>query len=109
MVVLDTSVVIERVKRREEIRENITAVTFVEYPKIVRYKKFYGKIIFPDIQDFILAHKTQNELIKLGKAKPFADLLIASICVNRNEELITKDEDFLDIAKVSNLKVKLVR
>ncbi len=40
MVVLDTSVIIERVKRKEEIRENITAVTFVEYPKIVYYKKF---------------------------------------------------------------------
>lgn len=42
MVVLDTNVVIERIKKREEIKENITAVTFVEYPKIVYYKKFYG-------------------------------------------------------------------
>ncbi len=44
----------------------------------------------------------------VGKPKSFADLLIASICINRGEELITKDEDFLDIAKVSNLKVKIV-
>ncbi|WP_290726625.1 PIN domain-containing protein [Archaeoglobus sp.] len=44
----------------------------------------------------------------MGKAKTFADLLIASICINRNEELITKDEDFLDIAKVSDLKVKMI-
>lgn len=73
MVVLDTSVIIERVKRKEEIREDITVVTFVEYPKIVRYKKFYGKILFPDIQDFILAYKIQSELVKLGKAKSFAD------------------------------------
>ena len=108
MVVLDTNVVIEKIKRREEIKENITAVTFVEYPKIVYYKKFYGKILFPDVADFMLAHKTQNKLVKLGKAKAFADLLIASICINRNEELITRDEDFSDIAKVSDLKVKLI-
>jgi len=56
----------------------------------------------------MLAHKTQNKLVELGKAKTFADLLVASICTNRNEELITKDGDFLDIAKVSDLKVKLI-
>ncbi len=37
MVVLDTSVVIERVKKREEISEGITAITFVEYPKIINH------------------------------------------------------------------------
>ena len=47
MVVLDTSVVLERVKRREEIRENITAVAFVEYLKISYYKKFYGNYSVP--------------------------------------------------------------
>jgi predicted nucleic acid-binding protein len=98
MVVLDTNIVIERIKRRDEIKENITAITFVEYPKIVYYKKFYGKILFPNITDFMLTHEIQNKLIVLGKAKTFADLLIASICINRNEELITKDGDFLDIA-----------
>lgn len=68
MAVLDTNVVIERIKRREEIRENTTAVTFVEYPKIVYYKKFYGKILFPDVEDFMLAHKTQNKLL-VGQSK----------------------------------------
>jgi len=42
----------------------------------------------------------------MQKAVP--DLLISSICINGNEELIARDEDFLDIAKVSNLKVKLI-
>ena len=109
MVILDTSVVIDRVKRREEISENLTVVTFVEYPKIVFYKKFNGNIIFPTEEDYILAHKLQLELLRVGIAKPFADILIASICINRDGELITKDEDFLDIAKVSNLKVSIIR
>jgi len=37
--------------------------------------------------------------MRIGEPKSFADLLVASICVNRDEELITKDTDFLDIAK----------
>ncbi|OYT34111.1 DNA-binding protein, partial [Archaeoglobales archaeon ex4484_92] len=72
MVILDTSVVIDRVKRREEISENLTVVTFVEYPKIVFYKKFNGNIIFPTEEDYILAHKLQLELLRVGIAKPFA-------------------------------------
>lgn len=31
MVVLDTSAVIDQVKRREEIKEKITGVTFIEF------------------------------------------------------------------------------
>ena len=34
MVVLDTSEVIERIKRRKTITENITIVSLIEYPKI---------------------------------------------------------------------------
>ncbi|WP_202319180.1 PIN domain-containing protein [Archaeoglobus neptunius] len=107
-MIIDTDIVIVRVKIKEEISEDITAVTLVEYPKIIYYKKFYGKILFPDISDFLLAHKLQNELMKVGKPKAFADLVIASIRINRKEELITKDRDFLDIAEVSDLKVRVV-
>jgi hypothetical protein len=35
LTLLDTSVVIDRVKSRELIKEDITAVTFVEYPRII--------------------------------------------------------------------------
>ncbi len=55
-----------------------------------------------------MAIELQRRLRKVGKTKPFADLLIALICINRKEELITKDRDFLDIAEVSNLKVKII-
>ena len=34
MVVLDTNIVIERVKNGEAIRENVTEVTLAEYPPI---------------------------------------------------------------------------
>ncbi len=37
MAVIDTNVAIERLRRGEEIHENITGVTFVEFPRIVKY------------------------------------------------------------------------
>ena len=108
MVVLDTNVVIERVKNGEIIQENVTEVTLAEYPPIIDYDKFYGKVLVIERKDVLLAIELQRRLRLIGKPKNFADLLIASICVNRDEELITKDTDFVDIAKVSNLKVRIV-
>ncbi|RLI77005.1 DNA-binding protein [Archaeoglobales archaeon] len=108
MVVIDTNIAIERVKNKEEIRENIAEVTLVEYPPITDYEKFYGRVLIIERVDVLLAIELQKRLRRSGKTKPFADILIASICINRNEELITKDKDFLDIDRVSNLKVKLV-
>ncbi|BAD84365.1 predicted nucleic acid-binding protein, containing PIN domain [Thermococcus kodakarensis KOD1] len=108
MVVLDTNVVIEKVRKGEEISENITGVTFVEFPRIVRYSKFRGDVLFPVLDDFILAHKLQEKLLERGTPRGFADLLIAAICVNRGEELITHDSDFLEIAQVSNLRLILL-
>jgi len=108
MTAIDTNIVIERVKRDNEIRENITEVTIAEYPPIMDYKKFHGRVLIIERDDVLLSIELQKRLRVAGKPKSFSDLLIASICINRNEELITRDEDFLDIAKVSNLKVKLI-
>ncbi len=47
MTILDTSVVINKVKSKESIKEDITVVMLVEYPRIVYRKHLYGGIIFP--------------------------------------------------------------
>ena len=47
-------------------------------------------------------------LLKLGKPKGFADLLIAAICISRREKLLSKDKDFLDIARISELEVEIL-
>ena len=113
MTILDTNIVINRVKHRKTIYEDITAVTFIEIPKIVYYKHFYGGIIFPIRYDYILAHKLQLELLKLGKPQAFSDLLIAAIAINRDEELITSDCDFKSINEATKkmnylLKLKIM-
>jgi predicted nucleic acid-binding protein len=46
MPVLDTNILIEKIRRNEEIRENITEVTVLEYPPVLKYLKFYGKIYY---------------------------------------------------------------
>ena len=99
MPVLDTSVVIDMVGRDEEIYENVTEITILEFPPVLKYQKFHGKIYYLKRFDLDLALKIQINLRKLGIQKPIPDLLIASICINRNEELLTRDRDFLDIAK----------
>jgi len=108
MAVLDMNIVIERFRNGAEIRENITIVTEIEFPPILSYEKFQGNVYTLTPDDQVLAIKIQRLLRKIGKPKPSSDILIASICINRNEELITKDKDFLDITKVSNLKVKIL-
>ena len=108
MVVVDTNVAIDRVRNRENINEAITGVTFVEFPQIVRYSHFNGDVLFPTLDDFLLAHRLQEKLLKKGEPRGFTDLLIAAICINRGEELITRDSDFVAIAEVSNLKLILL-
>ncbi|AEA13004.1 putative nucleic acid-binding protein, containing PIN domain protein [Thermoproteus uzoniensis 768-20] len=69
-MILDTSAVIERVRARRPVTEDITAVTLVEYPKIVYYKHFSGGVIFPIYEDYMVAHRLQLALIGLGRRFP---------------------------------------
>jgi len=79
----------------------------IEYPSILEYSRFKGDVIFPTIKDYYTAYEIQKKLMIEGRMKGFADILIASIAINNNEELVTDDKDFIDIAEVSPLKLKL--
>jgi len=109
MTILDTSIIIDRIKKRKEIVEDITIITAAEYPPLLEYSKFYGNVIYPVRKDLDLTIELQIKLRKIGKPKPFSDLLIAAICINRNEELITKDTNFKDITRISKLRVKILQ
>ena len=86
--------------RRETVNENITSITLIEYPPIGNYERFKGRIYFIDEEDQIQAIRLQVNLRALGCPMSVGDLLIAAICINRDETLLTKDEDFLVIQKV---------
>ncbi|MBS7653439.1 DNA-binding protein [Candidatus Bathyarchaeota archaeon] len=101
--------VVERVKGREPIEENITAVTLVEYPRIVYYKHFTGSVIFPIKGDYLLAHRLQLALLKMGRPQAFSDLLTAAVVVGRGEELSTYDEDFKQISEAAEKMGLIIR
>ncbi|AAB90631.1 predicted coding region AF_0610 [Archaeoglobus fulgidus DSM 4304] len=62
MVVADTNLVIERVKKNESIEENITEVTIVEFPPVINYKKFHGKVLIIERGDVLLSIELQRRL-----------------------------------------------
>ena len=109
MAILDTSIVIEKLKNNEQISDNITEVSAIEYPPILSYGKFSGKIFLIQRKDVLLALELQIKLRETGKPKGLSDLLIAAISINRQEELLSRDEDFEDIVKICNLKLKIVK
>ncbi len=65
MTVIDTNIAIEKIKRNKEIHENATII--LEYPVILTYKKFYGKIYTLRQVDIELAINLQIK--KTGKTK----------------------------------------
>jgi len=107
LAILDTSIIIEKLKNNEQISDNITEA--IEYPPILSYGKFSGKIFLIQRKDILLALELQIKLRKTGKPKGLSDLLIAAISINRQEELLSSDEDFEDIVKICNLKLNSAR
>ena len=61
MTVLDTSVVIERVKKGEEIRGYVTAVTIAEFPPLLEYAKFREEVLYPHQGGYGLSHRAAGE------------------------------------------------
>ena len=56
-------------------------------------------------EDLNFAVELQNKLRKIGRMKGSADLIIAAVCINKDEPLLTSDSDFDDIQRVSDLKL----
>ncbi len=92
----------------EPIEENIVEVSVIEYPPILTYRKFHGKILLVERRDWRLALELQVKLRAAGKPKGLTGLLVAAVAIIRGEELVTKDSDYLDIAEISELKVRLL-
>jgi len=44
MTVVDTSIVIERYEKGVKITENIVEPTLIEFPPIILYRNFYGRV-----------------------------------------------------------------
>ena len=105
MTVVDTSLLADRIGEGEDVDEDVCMISIIEYPLLLEYPRFRGKVLLPELRDFELALDIQRKLVERGRMKPAADLVIAATCINHEEDLVTADRDFQDISKVSDLKV----
>jgi len=74
-----------------------TVLNIIEYPKSL---KWVTKVIYPDKKDLDKAIQLMRKLLQIGKPVSAIDVIIGSICINREFELLTKDKDFVHIKKV---------
>lgn len=94
MIVLDTSFIIDYFKGREkEAREK---------------KILFCKILLFDIRAAEESSSIAAKLMAIGKDVNALDILIAGIAIaNGADKIITRDSDFIEIAKVSDIEVML--
>lgn len=89
--VLDTNTLIEA-------KSGLTTIlSVVEYPRALEHD---FEVLWPEKEDFILAVEIMSLLYSRGKPIPAVDVIISSMCINRNLELKTKDRHFLNIEEI---------
>ena len=126
MIVLDTSALIDLFRGGEEIRNIIggdVASTAINYHEIFVgikhhkakaeerfFRRFFSDIKILDL-DVIAAERSSeiiSRLLTLGISVNAIDVLIAGLAIaNGAEALITKDQDFDSISKVTELNIKV--
>jgi len=62
MDIIDTSVLIELISEGKTINGDASMVSAIEYPRLLEYDGFHGKIIYPDAEDLRLAFDLQRRL-----------------------------------------------
>ncbi|ACX72973.1 hypothetical protein Metvu_1115 [Methanocaldococcus vulcanius M7] len=97
--IYDTNKIIEAYKNNEELNGYTTIFSIVEFPKAL---KLGLKIIYPSKEDYSLAIKLSNKLLKIGKPIPAVDILVSAIAINRKMKLITKDNHFSNVKEIFN-------
>ncbi len=98
-MIIDTQIAIRKIKRKEVIKENLSIISIMEYPPILLYEDFYGKIFKINETIQILSIKIQEKLRKIGRMMSVGDLLILATAIHFDEELITSDRTFYEAGK----------
>ena len=104
--IYDTNKLIDAYKNKEKLNGYTTIFNVIEFPKALLLDMI---VLYPTDDDFKLSIKLSNELLKIGKPIPAIDILIASMCINRNMQLITKDSHFSNIERIFgdfNIKIE---
>lgn len=82
-----------------------TIFNLVEYPKAVEGE---FEVLFPEKRDYYKAIEIMSQLYERGRPIPALDVILASMCLNRNLTLRTKDIHFRNVEEVSpDFKLKI--
>ena len=83
-----------------------TIFGIIEYPPALEYCTYF----YPDTKDFDRSVEIAIKLRKIGKTVKSIDIIIATMALNRELRVVTKDSDFKRIKLVEpKLKLKLVK
>jgi len=74
------------------------------YRQIIEYFSVLPLIV-PEREDYIKAADLRNLCRKKGIQAGTIDALLASLCIERDIQILTTDKDFSQIARISPLKV----
>ena len=87
----DTNVLIEAVKSGEKLNGYTTVLNIVEFPKGLELGL---TVITPTLEDYLLAIKISQAMVKRGTPIPAVDAVVAAVAINRSLKLVTKDRHF---------------
>ncbi len=93
----DTSKLIDVYKKGQQPQGCTTILNLIEFPKVIELEL---KVLYPSKTDYNTALKLSLELQSRGKPIPATDLIIASVAMNNNLKLVTKDKHFINIKEV---------
>lgn len=87
----DTNVLIDALKSGKKLRGYTTVLNIVEFP---RGLELGLTVITPTLEDYLLAIKISQAMVKKGTPIPAVDAVVAAVAINRELMLFTKDRHF---------------
>ena len=87
----DTNVLIDALKSGEKLKGYTTVLNIVEFP---RGLELGLTVITPTLEDYLLAIKISQAMVKKGTPIPAVDAIVAAVAINRELTLFTEDRHF---------------
>lgn len=87
----DTNVLIEAVKSRKKLEGYTTVLNVVEFPRALELGL---TVITPSLEDYLLAIKISQTMVRRGTPVPAVNAVVASVAINRELTLVTRDKHF---------------
>jgi len=87
----DTNVLIEAAKSGKALNGYTTVLNVVEFPRALELGL---TVITPSLEDYLLAIKISQAMVRKGTPVPAVDAIVAAVAMNRELTLVTNDKHF---------------